>query len=800
MKTKNSILLFWILPFLVFGTTLPERIYRQVSGKVTDENGVPLAAANVMLPALNLGTTTNKSGEFVFEKVSLGRHRLVVSFIGYTNYHSEIEVKASDLLINVQLKPTILMMPALNVTAAAAPTDVLTSNRTVSVLSKHELESQHANSMSDALRTVPGVQTVEQGPMIAKPIIRGMTNQRIVILKDGIKHEAQQWSNHHTPESDFFEAERVEVLRGPASLLYGSGAIGGVVQILSHEPVTAANGAPAFGMNVTTQMFTNTAQGAGALRLYGAAQRYGWHLNISGRKSQYYAVPGRRHFLVKQLDTGFEQWHVDGALGFVLGNLNLRLGATHYDEEQTLIGEGHWHNSGGPDGGPWYHAAGAIKSPTVHQKAQLSADYRFGVHRLEWNLATQRDHRQGIPSGMVPQVDLESFFTESNLKVHHVFNSFFPGVVGLSFCQKIDKTYGVEVLIPNSDVHDVGVYFLQNYLGFQRLSLSLGARMDLRAMNFKETIMQRAFLDENRQIVPAYIVPEGKKTYHGIVSGSLGVVWHEPTSPFSMAGNIGTGWRAPTPVELYIRGVHHASYEYMIGDPSLQAEKAINADIIFRWVTQDVVYEFNGFYNRIYDYIFANPTGEFHYLGFRENIPIYRFEQNNARLYGFEWHNQFRLSARAGLEFGYDLVRGEILSPMIDADQDGRLEKNLPSISPDRFHAALTFHLGDMLFLRHIQYRLAAEHYFRQDKLGEFENVMNRDADGDGRNDELISEKYSLLHTSLSAEAKLFGLHTNLSALIRNLTNEKYYSHLSNYKGIAYNPGFDFSLLLKIQL
>ncbi len=277
------------------------------------------------------------------------------------------------------------------------------------------------------------------------------------------------------------------------------------------------------------------------------------------------------------------------------------------------------------------------------------------------------------------------------------------------------------------------------------------------------------------------------------------MVWHQPDHPFSIASNIGTGWRAPLPVELYIRGVHHASYEYMIGDPQLDPEQSINTDIIFRWVTNDVAYEFNAFYNRIYDYIFANPTGEFHYLGFLNNIPIYRYEQSDARLYGFEWHNQFRLTDRIRIDFGYDLVRGEILSAMVDADGDGRVEKNLPRIAPDRFQGGITVHLPEFWGLRNLKWRLEAEHYMRQDKLGEFENVLNRDADGDGRNDELISEAYSLIHTSLSGDVRLSGIKTTVSANVRNLTNEKYYSHLSNYKGIAYNPGFDFSLKLVFQ-
>jgi len=794
---KKYIILLLFLPHLLWSESLLKTDYYQISGTVTDSTGDPLPGAQIILPALNTGTTTNRSGEYRLQHVPAGQYQLICRFIGYSPEKINFEL-LQNMNLDIRMEQTILSMPAVNVTASAVPTDVLTSNRTVSVVSQEELSSQYANSMSGALSSVPGVQIADQGPLIAKPVVRGMTNQRIVLLKNGIKHEAQQWSNHHTPETDIFEAERIEVLRGPASLLYGSGAIGGVIHIITPQLETKENGAPDFGAKVITQMYTNTAQAAGAIALFGAKQDWGWRVNLSGRNSEYYAVPGQRHFLVKQLDTGFKQWNANAGIGFQHRNLKLNVEADHYWEEQTLIGEGHWHNSGGPDGGPWYHAAGAIKSPTLHQKAQLSASYRFGVHRLEFDTGLQHDHRQGTPSGMDPQVDLETYYLESNIKFHHIFNSYFPGTVGLSLSRKRDETFGEEVLIPNSVINDVGLYFLQNYQEINNLTLSAGLRLDWRCLDFKETIMQKAYLNDNRQIVPAYIVPEGQKTYDGVASGSFGIVWHQPDRPFSVAANLGTGWRAPLPVELYIRGVHHASYEYMIGDPDILPEQSINTDLIFRWVTDDVAYEFNVFYNRIYDYIFANPTGEFHYLGLRENIPIYRYEQSDAGLYGFEWHNQFRLTSRVRIDFGYDVVRGEILSPMIDADGDGRIEKNLPHIAPDRLHGGMTLHLPNFL-LKNLKLRVESEYYMLQDKLGEFENVLNRDADEDGQNDELISKGYTLIHSSLSGEIRLSSINTKVVATARNLTNEKYFSHLSNYKGIANNPGFDFSLMLAFQ-
>ena len=146
-------------------------------------------------------------------------------------------------------------------------------------------------------------------------------------------------------------------------------------------------------------------------------------------------------------------------------------------------------------------------------------------------------------------------------------------------------------------------------------------------MAVERTEMVEAHLDGQGRHVDAYFVPDETHTYGPVVSSSAGFVWRRQDSPLSVAANIGSGWRAPTPVELYIRGVHHASYEYVTGDRRLDPELALNTDLILRWAGRDVAAEASVFYNHIRDYIFQHPTGAFCYLNEFANLPMHEYEQ-----------------------------------------------------------------------------------------------------------------------------------------------------------------------------
>ena len=820
-------ILFFLLFFLA-GTAVSAAGIR---GVVTDGKGNPLDSVKVAVGRTGFSTYSGRDGAFSFDRSETGEYEITFTKTDYLTRHILLHHGVDDTSITVRMQSALQELEQMTVVATAMPSRLDEVSRTVSVKTEKELQQTHAQSLGDALSDMPGVQLAEQGPNITKPVIRGMTNQRIVLVRDGARHEAQQWSNHHTPEVDIADAAKIEVLRGPGSLLYGSGALGGVVLVKSPRLLTTGDGAKPLGSDVSYQFFTNSQQHAGHLGVHGAWSWGAWRADVSGRNAPWFAVPGKNHFLVKQAAgevsdsvttefAGFREYNVRLMTGISKEKYELTLTGTHYREEQKLIGEGHWHNSGGPDGGPWYHVGEPILSPTLHRKVQLNSKLFTGNHTFTFDIAGQHDHRQGIPGSVGVQVDLENYYATADGRWNHCFNKKIPGTVGVSVSRKQDRTDGVEVLIPDYNTTDAGIFIFQEVHPTDRFNASIGVRGDFREYRIFRTQMTEGF----RPYLPAtlrgttvdsitslYVKGGDRMT---VPSFSTGFSWKPLPVPFSLAANLGTGFRLPDPNELAILGAHHGSYEYLVGlavtDPEKTSitvdeigrfrETAYNADLILRLSFRSFSAECALFYNRLADYIYAKPTGEFVRLSAISALPVKEYVQTDACIYGLELSGSQRPLPWLSLRGGFDITTGKILDEVTDSDGDGVVESWLPGISPPRLTGGISFEWPSpfLTWLQRGCFDFEAEGYFARKRLAEFENVLRKDSDGN--NVLFPSTGYVLFNAGINVDVKLFSRVMPVSLKARNLLNTEYTSHLSSYKGIAKNPGFDFSVKVSAEL
>jgi len=802
-----------------------------IRGIVTDLSNIPLDSVKVTMARPHNATYTDSSGRFVLECADTGQYEIAFSANDFISRSISVRCSGSDESLTVRMESTIQQLEKMTVVATAAPSRLDEISRTVSVRDEEELKKTHAQSLGDALSKMPGVQLAEQGPNVTKPVIRGMTNQRIVLVRDGSRHEAQQWSNHHTPEVDIADASRIEVLRGPGSLLYGSGALGGVVLIKSPRIMTTQDGAQPVGADMAYQFFTNSEQHSGHIGVHGAWPWGAWRIDASGRNAPHFAVPGVNHFLVKQAAgevsdsvptefAGFKQYNLRAMTGISKEKYEVSLTGTHYWEEQKLIGEGHWHNSGGPDGGPWYHVGEPILSPTLHQKLQLNTKFFSGDHTFAVDIAGQHDHRQGIPGSIGVQVDLENYYATANGRWNHTFNPKFPGTVGMNFSRKHDRTDGVEVLIPDYNATDAGMFLLQELRLTEGFKGSIGLRGDVRDYEIFQTQMTEGFRPylpatlrgTTVDSIPSLFVEGGDRM--AVPSFSMGFSWKPHPLPFSLAGNFGTGFRLPEPNELAILGAHHGSYEYLVGltvtnpqqgsiaieDIASFRETAYNADLILRSSQNLFNAECAFFYNRLVDYIYAKPTGEFIWLSAISALPVKEYTQTDAHIYGVEISGSIEPLSWLSLDLGFDITIGEILDKVIDSDEDGEVEQWLPGIQPPRCIGGVSLQrqFETAKWIENAGLHFGIEGYFAQTRLAEFENVLRKDSQGN--NVLFPSEGYVLLNAGVHVDFYLFSRVSTVSIKGKNLLNTEYTSHLSNYKGLAPNPGFDVSLKISIEL
>ncbi len=744
--------------------------------QLQDEFGQPVPYANVIVEALDLGTASNDQGYVELFNLPLGGLQVTISTIGYENQTLDIQLpQEPGALAIITVPHAVLEGKSVTVTITGMPTDVLNSERTVTVLEGQYLQRHQKQSVSATLANAPGVQILSQGPAIAKPVIRGMTNQRIVILKDGIRQEGQQWGGHHTPEADILSVGRIEVLRGPNGLIYGADALGGVIMLQTPVLSTLDEGAPGFRLVSRLGFQANSTQGQGAIGLQRSWERSALRINVSGRLSDNYAVPGDTQFLEEQPATAFRQ--INGNIHYLhkYDNLKIEVINSNYWEEQTLIGEGHWHNTGGGANGdePYYHVLGAIISPTLHQDLTAKGTWMLSRGWLEYDIGTQLNHRTGGAEDEEPVIDLITKTNAANLRWRYLIRHKMSSAVGVSFSSKTSESKGVEKLLPDYLQHSAGIYTQYSWLS-KNLKITGGLRSDGTWYEIQATTASGIECPE-----------DVSKEYFPILSGGLGLVLHQSDSQYSVALNLGTGWRPPNPYELYIHGVHHGDWKIEIGDAALVPETSVNTDLILRHQSSKHSSEFSIFYNRLYEFITSSPSGEW---DGETGIPIYYMTQGNAQTFGSELRWQQNLCTHWQCEFGWDIMWGESLEQLEDVDHDGQTEQALPGINPPRILLGTSYNAGDIFGFGNVQAELNGQFVFAQNALAEFENLID---DGYGNPMSIKPQAYQLLGLAIHGSHPLGDRTIDLSLGIDNLLNEQYYSHLSRYKGIAFDPGFN---------
>ena len=280
----------------------------------------PLPGATVFLPALQKGAAANQAGEFSIADLEPGTYHVFCQFIGYATIELTLTV-AKDTEQDFNLMPATLEGAAVTVTGARDP--VTDSKQAVTALSSEELNTVRGQTLGETLKEIPGVTTLQTGPAIAKPVIRGLHSQRVLVLNAGVPQEGQQWGGEHAPEIDPFAPARIEVLKGAAGVEYGMGAIGGVIRIIPRElPVSGLEG------ELALNAFSNNRQGAGSLLLEGAGQLLsglGWRVQGSARKA------GDAHSpQFNMQNTGFIESDYSATLGYTKPRGSLMLLYSHF--------------------------------------------------------------------------------------------------------------------------------------------------------------------------------------------------------------------------------------------------------------------------------------------------------------------------------------------------------------------------------------------------------------------------------------------------------------------------------------
>src|SRR5438094_199120 len=721
-----------------------------LSGRVADTTGAAVAGATATVVELHRVARTGSDGVFRLAEIPPGRYTMAVRALGYAPVARAVTV-AGPTTIDVTLRRAPVWVEPVTVTATRAPLDVFSSPLPTEALSEDRLRRAQSVSLAHALAQLPGINALSTGQQIGKPVIRGLAGPRVLLLEDGSRLEDYSWSDEDGPSVDARLAQRVEVIRGPASVLYGSDALGGVVNVIPEELPDANGGPRALRSGFEISGASNNAELEGAARLEGASGGWGWRLFGIGRFASSLHTPAG------ELDnTGFNALSGEAAVGTRGARGSTTLRYTRYGGEFKLLeAEG---PASGEEGGP--------ERKLSDDRVQFAGDYLVGGVRLETKAQWQRHSLievsdTGVSPGGQPLEGtafdlLLNTFTIDAL-VHHTAGARVAGTLGVSGVAQSNDTRGKIPLVPDARVRSGAVFgFEQASLG--RVRLLAGARVDVR----------RLTADSNAQLG---LVAQTRD--YTAFAGNVGIVYGIGAA--ALTANVGRAWRAPTLFELFSNGPHLGEARYEIGDKGLQPEAGTNLDVGVRWQSGRVRAELAAYRNAIDRFIFITPTDSFVTVSTSppDSLRVYRYQQADARLLGGEAELEVAVAPALSVRARADAVRG--------TNQATR--EPLPLVPPARVALGAELHRAGLGWADRAYAGAEFEVATRQTRLSPLD---------------VPTGGYPPLHLSAGLTRPMLGRIGRGDLAVKNVPNVSYRSFLSRYKEFALDPGRNVVLRVSV--
>jgi iron complex outermembrane receptor protein len=720
---------------------------RSLSGTVRDSAGAPLARVRIAVAESNRQTQTDDEGRYRLADLPSGNLNVTFTLIGFRPVVLRVRVDG-DLVRDIAMEPTVVELPPIQVTATAGATSPLESPQPTAVLSGVDLDRSQAASLGETLASVAGVHNSSTGIGIGKPVVRGLTSNRVLVLDDGLRMETQQWGDEHGNNIETAGAERIEVIKGPASVLYGSDALGGVINVVQ-APLPDGIGRSAFVRSSATLAFnSNNREPDFGVRVEGADGAIGYRAVVSGRTSSDVRTPeyvlwnSGNHALGGTAEVGY---HSAG------GNATLTVSQRNERVELT-------------DEDP-------LETPTQRiatTRARLALQLPAGAVHVDVDLGYERSRRREFEDAATTDVALgllsDTWTMEG--KVHHTAFGAVSGVVGVQGLLTEFSKFGSETLIPNNQTATVGLYAFES-IDYRRWNFTLGLRYDYRHLDAE----QDDVLGLEAQT----------RTWHSIV-GNVGALYRLD-SWSALVLNVGRGYRAPSPFDLFSNGVHEGTLAFERGNPNLQTENSLNTDLAFRVQSRRVSAEVGGFVNLIDNFIYTVPApGE---IDPESGLQIFDVVQGNATLTGLEgaiqWHPLNWLHLRGTADF----VLGQNTSQ----------ETPLPSMPPFRATWSAEVEGNWTGALRQPYLLVGGEFNARQTRLNPDEALFFEQAFG-GAGFEPMA--FTLVNVGTGAVIATGANPLRVDVQLRNLFNKAHAPQLSRLKTNAPLPGMGRALVVRL--
>ena len=647
---KQLILFLLLIPFL-------SRAQTPLRGQVLDAQGQPVPFASVAVPALTQGTTADENGRFTLPNLPAGPQKLQVSAVGYAPATPTVTLPTDKpLLIRITAEGKTLNEVV--VTGVGRATEIRRSPVPIAAMSGKEIRlNANSNAIDAAVRGIPGLSAVTSGPNISKPFIRGLGYNRVLTMFNGLRQEGQQWGDEHGIEVDGYGVDRVEVVKGPASLLYGSDAVAGVVNMIPALPRGPAG--ELHGEALAEYQGVNGLIGNSLAFEY---QKNGFQTSLRGSRRQAHDYRNPVDGLV--YNTGFREVQATGMVGVRKQWGGAHLWLTAYDDRQEIpdgsrdslsrrftrqVFEGNQDDIKDrplvSDAELKSYGISDLRQRIQHYRAFGTTEVRLGPGELRALLGVQQNHRREYnhptDTGQ-PGLDLQ--LTTVNYQARYLFDAIkgyevTVGVNGMS--QDNRHLNATDFPIPPFRLFDLGGFGLVKKT-FGALELTGGLRYDNRqvrwnnfyvgpdpANGFDQAVGPDA-PDANLQFA------DFKRTYTG-VSASLGGSY-ALGEKLVLRANVARGYRAPNIPEIGSNGLDPGAHIVYLGNRGFTPEFNVQEDIGILYKTPDFEGSAEAFYNHVNNFIYQARQYDASGQPLRDPVgnSTYQFQQAQADLYGGE--------------------------------------------------------------------------------------------------------------------------------------------------------------------
>jgi len=604
-------------------------------------------------------------------------------------------------------------------------------------------------NLTELLAKTPGVSMLSSGIGISKPVIRGLYGNRILVLLSGLKFDNQQWQEEHGLGLSSFGISRVELIKGPMGTLYGSEAIGGVINLIDEEKAPENSTRYTYGLKINSNTL-------GGLVQFGIKKHYQnkWsNIRIGIENNADYTDGNSNRILNSRFNGyylkssfGFERNKWKSALNFS-GSFN-QFGFIFNDIYSFISADSRWNRSLKVN--PSHNVALAI----VSSENSISINNKSNVNI---NIGVQSNSRMENEGGGAISLNMHLLTFQSLIKYSYSINNQHKIIFSNLNCYEINKNYGARKIVPNARMFETNVSAFLESSFTKKIIFENGIGIGLKNVNTGFT----SGLNGPDNLIQTF---KKQSPYYNLNSG----LTYSPNSDLNLKLNLSTGVRVANLAELSSNGLHEGVFTFEIGNPNMKNEQLLAANLYLNYSKNEWEFAFSPFYNYFLNYIYLSPTNE-EWLGF----PVYRYLQQNATQYGFETSVENDITEELTLRVDY--------STMNSFTSDNGFTPYIPAskLKPNLLYQFKSNKYSSWNIFTDV------EHCFAQNRIAKYE---------------LKTPSYTLWNAGISLKKISAKKEFNFSLVINNILNKTYYDHLSRFKYFGLNnPGRNLTLSIIIK-